>query len=77
MNMGRSLRLRGKGILLNSLVFSKLWYVGAVLPVTNSFVERIKSETLKFIWNNKTECLKREVLYNDYFQGGGDKLGKC
>ena len=70
LNKTRNLRLRGKSIILNILGLSKLWYVGAVYPLEYDLLCKFEKLMFNFLWNNKTECLKREVLYNSYLDGG-------
>ena len=70
LNKLRNLRLYGKSVLLNSLGMSKLWYAGSVLPLPTGFLQKFQSRAFKFIWSDKTEYLKREVLYNACQEGG-------
>ena len=70
LNKLRNLRLYGKSVLLNSLGMSKLWYAGSVLPLPTDFLQKFQSKAFKFIWSDKTQGLKREVLYNTCQEGG-------
>ena len=70
LNRLRNLRLCGKTVLLNSLGMSKLWYAGSVLPLPSDYLTKFRSKVFKFIWSDKTECVKREVLYNSCEDGG-------
>ena len=70
LNRLRNLRLYGKTVLLNSLGMSKLWYAGSVLPLPSDYLTKFRSKVFKFIWSDKTECVKREVLYNSCEDGG-------
>ena len=62
--------MKGKSIILNVLGLSKLWYVGAVYPLDKNFLCKFEKLLFHFLWNNKTECLKREMLYNSFADGG-------
>ena len=70
LNNIRNLRLFGKGVVVNVLALSKLWYVAAVFPIESKIIDKFTSEIFSFLWGNKTECLKREVLFNRCNQGG-------
>ena len=70
LNKLRDLRLFGKGVIINTLALSKLWYVVAVFPIDNDFIHKFKSEMFSSLWGGKTECLKRGVLYNKEVEGG-------
>ena len=70
LNSKRNLKLRGKSVLLNSLALSKIWYVVGVFDMDQRTLERIQKVVFNFIWSNKTECIKREVLYNTCQDGG-------
>ena len=70
LNETRNLRLFGKSIIVNTLVCSKIWYTANVFPVPSFYVDRFNTEMFSFIWNDKTECLKRELLYYPCKQGG-------
>ena len=71
LNKIRNLKFFGKGVIFNSLALSKLWYVAAVFPINDVHIAKFKSEIFSFIWGDKTECLKREVLYNKGNKGWG------
>ena len=67
-NINKSIYLhfKGKSVLLNSLAMSKIWYTSSVFPMNSEFITKFKSEMFSFIWGDKPECIKREVLYNDF-----------
>ena len=46
-------------------------YLFSVLPSTNSdFIKRLGQILFKFIWNDKSDKIKREVLYCNKEDGG-------
>ena len=70
-NRSRMLKLKGKAVLLNSMILSKLWYSSAVLPIGKDMIVNINKECFSFLWGkNKSEWLKRQVLYNKIEDGG-------
>ena len=66
----RSLSLRGKATILNTVAISKLTYVGAVIPLSADFLHSFNSLMHKFLWGNKPEAVARNVLINKCVQGG-------
>ena len=65
------LKLKDKAVLLNSMIFRKLWYYNAVLPIAKDMIVNIEKECFSFLWGkNKTEWLKRQVLYDKIEDGG-------
>ena len=59
----RYLTLYGKVTIINSLIIPKLVYLLSVLPKpsTNIFVQ-INTLLYKFLWNNKKDKIKREIM---------------
>ena len=49
LNKLRDLRLFGKGVIINTLALSKLWYVAAMFPIDNEFIYKFKSEMFSFL----------------------------
>ena len=66
----RSLTLLGKITVLNRFVFPSLWYPGTVYPVPSHFVKRLEKTTFGFVWSEKTELVRRIVLYGTLDEGG-------
>lgn len=67
----RSLSIFGKTVLCNVFGLSKLWYRGAVTPVSNHYIELFQRETFRFIWQSKAEPIRRSMLYKHTFRSGG------
>ena len=67
---GRSLSIFGKTVLCNVLALSKLWYRGAVTPVSKHYVKLFQRETFRFIWHSTAEPIRRSVLYKSTLEGG-------
>ena len=70
----RFVSMRGRAVIANACILSKLWYLGQVLPVSNVFLKEIQSIIVKFIWADKKEFLKTDTLYLRPSDGG---LGLC
>ncbi|KAI8521375.1 hypothetical protein Bbelb_011290 [Branchiostoma belcheri] len=66
----RVLTLFGKALVLNSLALATLWYVAPVYPLPNSVRKKIEKAMFDFLWDGKTEMVKRETLYLPKEEGG-------
>ena len=67
----RNLSLKGKTIIINAVLLSKLWYVGNVFPVPKNLLTEINKIIFKFLWNNKNlEPVARETLFLPRERGG-------
>ena len=60
----RHLSLKGKTIIINRTLLSKLWYVCSVFPLPKDLLSEINKIIFKFLWNNKNpEPIARETLF--------------
>ena len=66
----RTLSLKGKSMIINSLGLSGLWYTGSVVPLPAWAEKRINRIIFNFLWSGKNEQIKREVCYLPYELGG-------
>ena len=67
----RHLSLRGKAILLNSLILSKITFLSNVFPISTTLQQKIESIIFKHIWQfHKTEPIARKTLFLPKHQGG-------
>ena len=66
----RSLSLLGKCLIVKCLGISHLIYTASMLTIPNTYIPTIKSAIFSFIWNNKQDKIKRDVMYQDYSKGG-------
>ena len=66
----RTLSLKGKSLIINSLGASGLWYTATVLPMPESIHTRVTKAIFKFLWNGKTEQVRRDVCQLPFDQGG-------
>ena len=64
------LSLRGKKIIVNQILFSKLWYIGQLYTIPKYIKMGIENRTYNFPWNRKKWSLPGTLL-NSPFGGGG------
>ena len=67
----RSLSLRGKVLLLNSVALSKIWFLSTVIAIPNWALRTLESHLFKFLWDDKgVEPIQRNTLYRPLHEGG-------
>ena len=67
----RSLSLKGKVIIIKTLLLPILTHVLTALPrPSNEFMNRLRAVFFHFIWNGKVDRLKRSSLYKKEREGG-------
>jgi len=66
----RSLSLLSNCLIVKCLGISQLIYTASMLTIPNTYIPTIKSAIFSFIWNNKQDKIKRDVMYQDYSKGG-------
>ena len=66
----RRLTLFGKITVLKSLIASQLVYILAPLPTNHHALKEINSLFYDFLWSGKGDKIKRDVMINDYANGG-------
>ena len=67
----RDLTPIGKITIIKSLALSQLTYMFSILPCPpNDFIKKLENVLFKFIWNNKPDKIKRQVLYGTKENGG-------
>ena len=59
----RTLSLKGKSMIINTLALSGLWYTGFVIPMLAWAEKRIDWIIFDFLWSGKNEQIKHEVCY--------------
>ena len=57
----RSLSLKGKSMIINTLALSGLWYTGSVVPLLAWAEKKINQIIFDFLWSGKIEQIKRKV----------------
>ena len=66
----RTLSLKGKVLILNVLMVSKLWYVLYVTAMPMWVEKRLKKCFLDFLWNSKPSRIAYSTLIGDVGKGG-------
>ena len=66
----RRLSLLGKITVLKSLVASQLTYIFSPFHANNKVIKEINGLFYNFLWNDKGDKIKRNVMINDYPEGG-------
>jgi hypothetical protein len=67
----RGLSLSGKITILKTMVISKLIYAISVLPSPpTKDIEKIQTDMLAFVWDNKPPMVRKDTLIGDYIDGG-------
>lgn len=62
--------LIGKITILKSLIVSQLTYIFSTLHANNKVIKEINGPFYNFLWNDKGDKIKRNVMNNDYPEGG-------
>ena len=66
----RRLTLIGKITVLKSLVASQLVYVLSPLQTNEKVIKEVNKLFYSFLWNGKGDKIKRDIIVNDYPNGG-------
>ena len=66
----RDLSFRGRSVILKAVLCSSIWYVGSLILMPQSVEKRLNKLLFTFLWNSQPEALKREMLLNDFPNGG-------
>ncbi|MGL4253733.1 MAG: hypothetical protein ACRCR2_06790 [Fusobacteriaceae bacterium] len=66
----RDLELKGKVIIANSLMLSKMWYILSVTAMPMWVEKQVKNVVLGFLWNNKPPRIVYAILIGSQEEGG-------
>ena len=67
----RKLSLKGKTIVINTLILSKLWFIAKVFPIPKGLIPEINKIVFGYLWNGlAAEALARETLFLLRQRGG-------
>ena len=69
----RDLSLRGKVLIVKALALSKFQYLASLVTIPDHVMKQISSMIYDFIWNGKTDKVKRN-LFEQEFKNGGYKM---
>ena len=66
----RSLSLKGKALIINSLALSGLVYIGSIFRLPENICKQINRAIFKFLWAGKNELVARRTCQNPIQHGG-------
>ena len=66
----RDLTLRGKVLIIKSLGISKFQYLSSLVTIPKHVVKEVDKILYEFIWNGKSDKVKRKIFEQDFKQGG-------
>lgn len=66
----RDLTLMVRTLLAKTLGISKLVYTASMLTVPQEVIKRVQAKLFNFLWKNKKDKVKREVLHQEMRKGG-------
>jgi len=66
----RKLSLFGQCLISKTRGLSQIVYSASMLDIPNNYVSVIQSLLFQFLWKNKPDKMKRQVVYHDYGDGG-------
>ena len=65
-----SMSLKGRVLIANQLVASKLLHVFATLSPPETLIDELQEKLTHFVWAGKRHWLKKNILYSDQDRGG-------
>ena len=66
----RHLSFRGKQLIADTYILSKVWYLARVFELPKAILTQINKEYFNFIWDNRCEAISRDVMCLPYIRGG-------
>lgn len=66
----RNLSIKGRVMVTNTLLTSKLWYVSSILDIPNTIVKQLNTIIFQYIWKTKHNQTSRQTLYLPLDRGG-------
>ena len=66
----RSLSLKGKTLIINSIALSGIIFVGTVFNLPLPIEKQINQTVFRFLWSEKNELVQRNTMYLPIDQGG-------
>ena len=66
----RNLTLLGRTQIVKTFIISQFSYVTSAITIPDTYLEQINRLIFKFIWRNKKDKLKRNVMHNNIEKGG-------
>ena len=66
----RKLSLTGKILIIKALALSQILFLANLLPFPDDKIAEIESIFYAYVWNGKSDTVKREVFIQNYEKGG-------
>jgi hypothetical protein len=66
----RNLSLQGRILIVKSVGLSKFQYLASLLYIPENVIREINSIIYEFVWNGKSDKVKRDILEQNYDKGG-------
>ena len=67
----RNLSLKGKTIVINPLILSKLWFIANVFPIPKDLIPQVNKIIFRYLWKGlAVEPIAQETLYLPRDRGG-------
>ena len=67
---GRQLTMIGKIQVIKSLLIPQITYLYSAIPMPKKYVNTVNKIIYKFLWDGKSEKIKRDILSNSFQNGG-------
>ena len=68
--LSRDFTLKGRTLLVKALGISKLVYTASMLTTLEEMIKSVQEKLFNFLWRNKKDKIKREVLFQKPNKGG-------
>ena len=66
----RDLSLYGRSMLAKTVGVSQLIYAASMLTVPEPVIQKTQAELFAFLWRNKKDKIKRQIIYETISNGG-------
>ena len=66
----RHLTLYQRASVINSLVLARVWYNAHTYPLPTKYSKLIHKEIFEYLWQSKSNPIKRDVIHQDTINGG-------
>ena len=66
----RDLIIKGKIAVVRSLAITQLLYASSLMYVPDSFIDKVDTAIVNFVWTNKTYNIKSSTMVSEIANGG-------
>ena len=67
---GIKLTIYQKAVMINCIIYAKIWYISHIYPLPLKYANKIKKLTFHYLWGKKWEPIKRSTLTLPKCDGG-------